>query len=628
MSHPPVSNPYRSRRIAELPSLAQAFQASLVNNPGDDANRASLRVRSAGWVARKRSFGALLFLELRDETGILQCVLERGGGAPAPAFEAAQGLKEESVVSVVGRLVERAAQRQNPDLPTGRWELVVEELSVLSRAAALPFAVHSQAPIPEAERLKYRFLDLRRRRVRELIELRCRVIARLRELMTERGFLEIQTPILTASSPEGARDFLVPSRLHPGKCYALPQAPQLFKQILMASGFERYFQIAPCFRDEDARRDRSPGEFYQFDIEMAFVTEEQVFATIEPVLLDVFERFGCFRLAQHVVPRLTYAQALEGYASDKPDLRNPLRFAEVTRWAVTCGFAPSSSRAFAANLPGARSRSRRSLLRAIGEPSEGCSVQLLYVGEPANGPLGRLAAGARAELCSLVEAGAEDAIAIVQVPAGDPRVWPELWRAEGPALRQRLGEVLNLIDSETYCLCWVTDYPMYEPDPETGGVRFSHNPFSMPRGGRAALADEPLSVLAHQYDIVCNGVELSSGAIRNHEPETLIEAFRIAGYERSEVERRFSGLLSAFRYGVPPHGGLAPGVDRLVMLLANVANIREITPFPLTQRGEDLLLGAPSAVDASAWSALGLSLRSIDAPGQLDADRYSAPGGK
>ena len=598
MAPPSVTNPYRSHRIAELPELA-------LQNPADVV---SVPVRIAGWVARKRSFGALLFLDLRDETGTLQCVLERG----APAFETALTLREESVVSVAGQLLERSADTQKPGVLTGRYELAVEALVVLSSAAPLPFVLHSEAPIPEADRLRYRFLDLRRQRVRELIELRCSVIARLRTLMSERGFLEIQTPILTASSPEGARDFLVPSRLHPGRCYALPQAPQLFKQILMASGFERYFQIAPCFRDEDARRDRSPGEFYQFDIEMAFVTQEQIFATIEPVLLDVFARFGRFRLAQTAVPRLTYAEAMEGYASDKPDLRNPLRFVEVSSWAAQHGVAPPGSRVFALRVPGGRDRSRRFFERMLGPPESGCRTELLLLGETVTGPLARLPEGVRAELCSHVHATLGDAVVVVcTAPSGDSAAWPESWLALGPLLRQRLAEALNLVDTESYHLCWVTDYPMYERDPETGGVRFNHNPFSMPRGGRAALLGDPLAVIAHQYDIVCNGVELSSGAIRNHEPETLFEAFRIAGYERAEVERRFSGLIAAFRHGVPPHGGLAPGVDRLVMLLANVANIREITAFPMTQQGEDLLLGAPSDVDASAWRVLGLTPPSI-----------------
>lgn len=612
MPHPFIPGPYRSHRIGELPSGARAFQQAAADNRGDvSINRAPFWVRVAGWLARKRSLGALLFLEVRDETGTLQCVLERGSAAAEATnvFEVAQELREESVISVVGQLVERSPETQRLDVPTGRWELLVETLAVLSHAAPLPFVVHSETPVAEPERLKHRFLDLRRRRARELIELRCGVIARLRSLMFERGFLEIQTPILTASSPEGARDFLVPSRLHPGKCYALPQAPQLFKQILMASGFERYFQIAPCFRDEDARRDRSPGEFYQFDIEMAFVTEEQIFASVEPVLLDVFERFGCFPVAQQTLPRLTYAEALEGYASDKPDLRNPLKFVDVTEWANAAGLAALPVRAFAVRVPSGRWRSRRALERAIGLLPEAFRVELLLLGDTVTGSLGRMPEGARTKLCASVQASAGDAIVVVclSVPPGASEAWPESWLAQGSALRQRLGEALELIDVETYHLCWVTDYPMYEPDPETGGVRFNHNPFSMPRGGRAALAQDPLSVIAHQYDLVCNGVELSSGALRNHEPETLIEAFAIAGYARSDVERRFSGLLSAFRYGVPPHGGLAPGVDRLVMLLANVPNIREITAFPMTQRGEDLLLGAPSSVDAAAWRVLGLS---------------------
>jgi len=594
MTHPSASSPYRSHRIAELPELASKNADNVLGAP----------MRLAGWVARKRSFGALLFLDLRDETGTLQCVLERGAGA----FEAALALREESVISVAGQLLERSADTQKPGASMGRYELAVESLEVLSSAAPLPFAVHSDATIPEADRLRYRFLDLRRRRVRELIELRCNVIARLRALMSERGFIEIQTPILTASSPEGARDFLVPSRLHPGRCYALPQAPQLFKQILMASGFERYFQIAPCFRDEDARRDRSPGEFYQFDIEMAFVTQEQIFATIEPVLLDVFARFGRFPVAHTAVPRLSYAEALEGYASDKPDLRNPLRFVEVTAWAVQHAVAPPARRAFALRIPGGRDRSRRFFERVLGPLPSGGRAELLLIGETVSGSLARLPDGPRSELCSRVHATLGDAVLVVCVgaPAGDS-AWPESWLALGPGLRQRLGEALNLIDTDSYHLCWVTDYPMYEPDPETGGVRFNHNPFSMPRGGRAALGGDPLAVIAHQYDIVCNGVELSSGAIRNHEPETLFEAFRIAGYERAEVERRFAGLIAAFRHGVPPHGGLAPGVDRLLMLLANVANIREITAFPMTQQGEDLLLGAPSYVDAAAWQVLGLA---------------------
>ena len=468
-------------------------------------------------------------------------------------------------------------------------------------AAELPFVVRDEAEIPEELRLRHRFLDLRRPRVRKNIELRSRVVARLRELLGQRGFLEVQTPILTASSPEGARDFLVPSRLQRGSFYALPQSPQLFKQLLMIGGFERYFQIAPCFRDEDARADRSPGEFYQLDLELAFVEQDDVFALIEPVLHTIFGEFGSFRAEPPPYPRISHRNALLRYGSDKPDLRNPLTFEDVTARLCAPGGAPVADPELlvrALLVPGGAERSRR-WFAALRELVRGHAAELSWLlpDKRAQGFLHAALEAVHGELALAAGATSKDAVLLLHAPLAA--------RAAGQ-LRTHVAAELGLANEAAYRFCWVVDFPMYERDPTTGAIVFSHNPFSMPQGGELALAGDPLAVTAYQYDIVCNGIELSSGALRNHRPELLLRAFEIAGYTAGDVEARFGGLLRALRCGAPPHGGLAPGLDRMLMLLANEPNLREVTPFPLTQSAQDLLLGAPSAVRPEQLAELGL----------------------
>jgi len=548
-------------------------------------------LRVAGFVHKKRELGGLVFVELRDASGIVQCLFERS----SDGFEQARGLTLESVVSIEGRVLARTAQARNAKLATGEVELSALSLVLLSAAEELPFVVHDEVDVPEELRLRYRFLDLRRKRMHANIELRSRVIARLRQLLGERGFLEIQTPILTASSPEGARDFLVPSRLQRGKFYALPQAPQLFKQLLMMGGFERYFQIAPCFRDEDARADRSPGEFYQLDIELAFVEQEQVFAVIEPVLHTVFTEFGRYPVAPLPFARMTYREALTRYGTDKPDLRNPLAFEDVTHAVpgnagVRAGEEPQCVRALA--VPQAATRSRR-WFAELRELVQKHGAELAW-SVPGKAPQGH----AHAQLQALASTSATACLWLFA--AQSSRAAHEL--------RARVGRDLGLIEESSYRFCWVVDFPMYERERTTGAIVFSHNPFSMPQGDEHALAGDPLEVLAYQYDVVCNGIELSSGALRNHRPELLLRAFEIAGVSAAEVGSRFGGLLRALRLGAPPHAGLAPGVDRILMLLSGEPNLREITPFPLTQSAQDLLLGAPSAARPEQLAELGLRL--------------------
>jgi aspartyl-tRNA synthetase len=552
-------------------------------------------VRLAGWAHRKRDHGNLLFVDLRDHYGITQCVLT----PESAAFADAERVRPESVISITGRVRARSDDTVNPTLATGQVEVAVDRLEVLSSADVLPIQVSGGQDYPEELRLRYRFLDLRREAPHRNIVLRSQVVASLRRRMTERGFLEVHTPILTSSSPEGARDYLVPSRVHPGKFYALPQAPQQFKQLLMVAGFDRYFQIAPCFRDEDARADRSPGEFYQLDVEMSFVEQDDVFAEIEPVLHDVFTEFSSRAVTAPPFPRIPYREALLHYGSDKPDLRNPIRIADVTPAFAGSGFAVFANavaegavvRAVPAPGAGTRSRSFFDKLVDFGKTLGLPGLAYVVLGDTPKGPIAKFLDAERvAAIGRVTGAAAGDAVFFVcDAAAKTPPICH--------ALRSRLGEELGLVEAGAYRFCWVTDYPFYERDPDTGKIEFSHNPFSMPQGGLEALnGKDPLDVLAHQYDIVCNGVELSSGAIRNHRPDVMLRAFEIAGYPPAEVEARFGGMLAAFRYGAPPHGGLAPGVDRIVMLLADEPNIREVLAFPLTQNAQDLLMAAPAPV--------------------------------
>ena len=569
-------------------------------------------VRLSGWIHRKRDHGGLLFIDLRDHYGLTQLVLS----PTSPGFAAAEKLRAESVIRIDGEVVARSADTVNPNLPTGEIEVRVQSLEVLSEAAELPLPVFGEPDYPEELRLRYRYLDLRREGMHHRIVLRSKVITSIRQRMIEQGFLEYQTPILTASSPEGARDYLVPSRLHPGKFYALPQAPQQFKQLLMVSGFDRYFQIAPCFRDEDARADRSPGEFYQLDVEMSFVTQEDVFAAIEPVLHGVFEECsGGKAVTPYPFPRLPYREAIQKYGSDKPDLRNPLvmqdvseqfrgggfglfaRMLEDTKNAIWAIPAPSGgSRAFCDRM--------NSWAQSEGQPGLG----YVFWREGEEGGAGPIARNLGAERTQAIreQLGLKVGDAAFFV-GGDPKAF---YKFAGLA-RTKVGTDLELVDENHFDFCWIVDFPMYEWSEEEKKVDFSHNPFSMPQGELEALNNnDPLEILAYQYDIVCNGVELCSGAIRNHRPDIMVRAFEIAGYSKEQVETDFAGMLNAFRYGAPPHGGLAPGIDRIVMLLAEQQNIREVIAFPLNQQGEDLLMNAPSPVSERQLKELHIRLHS------------------
>jgi aspartyl-tRNA synthetase len=567
-------------------------------------------VRLSGWVHRKRDHGGLLFLDLRDNFGLTQVVLHAGSSHLATA----EALRLESVVTVTGRVVARTASAVNPKLATGEIEVEADDLVVQSSADPLPLQVNSDADLAEETRLRYRFLDLRRDKVHRNVLLRSRVIASIRRRMLDLGFTEFQTPILTASSPEGARDYLVPSRIHPGTFYALPQAPQQFKQLLMVSGFDRYFQIAPCFRDEDSRADRSPGEFYQLDVEMSFVTQDDVFAALEPVLHGVFAEFRPEALVTSPpFPRIPYEEAMRRYGSDKPDLRNPLEISDATDVFRGSGFAVFATaiaerRAVvrAVRAPGAAAQPRsffdklNQWARDQGAPGLG---YIVLADGAARGPIAKFLDEARlAALRSATGAGDGDAVFFVSdVPDAATKL---AGRARG-----RIAEDLDVVEQNAFRFCWVTDFPMYERNEESGKIEFSHNPFSMPQGGLDALETrDPLTIKAYQYDIVCNGVELSSGAIRNHRPDIMYKAFAIAGYSREEVEARFGGMLSAFRYGAPPHGGSAPGIDRIVMMIAGESNIREVIAFPMNQQAEDLLMQAPAPVPPERLKELHIKL--------------------
>jgi aspartyl-tRNA synthetase len=556
-------------------------------------------VRLSGWIHRKRDHGGLLFIDLRDHYGLTQLVLHPG----TPGFDVVERLRAESVIRVDGEVIGRTPETVNANLPTGSIEVRVKGVEVLGEAQELPVPVFGEPDYPEELRLKYRFLDLRRETLHRNIMLRSGVINSIRRRMIDQGFFEFQTPILTASSPEGARDFLVPSRLHPGKFYALPQAPQQFKQLLMVSGFDRYFQIAPCFRDEDARADRSPGEFYQLDVEMSFVTQEDVFAAIEPVMHGVFEEFADGRpVTPYPFPRIAYKDAIQQYGSDKPDRRNPVLMQDVSEHFRGGGFGVFASildaspkhRVWAVPAPtgGNRAFCDRMNSWAQGEGQKGLGYIFWREGEEGGaGPIAKNIGPERTEaIRTQLGLNTGDAVFFV---AGNP---DEFYKFAGLA-RNKVGFDLNLVDQNRFEFCWVVDYPMYEWNEEEKRVDFSHNPFSMPQGELDALTSkDPLEILAYQYDIVCNGIELCSGAIRNHRPDIMLKAFEIAGYPAEVVEEKFGGMLNAFRYGAPPHGGLAPGVDRIVMLLAGAENIREVIAFPLNQQGMDLMMNAPSEV--------------------------------
>ena len=566
-------------------------------------------VRLSGWVHRKRDHGGLLFIDLRDNYGLTQLVFDPD---QADAFAIAERVRAESVLSVEGQVVARSAETVNSNLITGEIEIRVASVEVLSEAQELPLPVFGEPDYPEETRLTYRFLDLRRETLHRNIQMRSQIISSVRRRMTEAGFQEFQTPILTASSPEGARDFLVPSRMHPGQFYALPQAPQQFKQLIMVAGFDRYFQIAPCFRDEDARADRSPGEFYQLDVEMSFVEQEDVFNAIGPVLHGLFEEFAEGReVAPYPFPRIPFAEAIRKYGSDKPDLRNPIEMQDVTEAFRGSGFKVFANlieqnhqtEVWAIPAPGGGNRAfcdrMNSWAQGEGQPGlgyiffreEGDEVQ-------GAGPVAKNIGPERtAQIREQLGLGAGDAVFFV---AGIPS---KFYQFAGLA-RTRVGEELELIEQNVFRFCWIVDFPMFEWDEEEKKIDFSHNPFSMPNYPvdeflklDPSNTDEILGMTAFQYDIVCNGIELSSGAIRNHKPDVMYKAFEIAGYDKSVVENKFGGMLNAFKYGAPPHGGIAPGIDRIVMLLCGEENLREVTMFPMNQQAQDLLMQAPSAVD-------------------------------
>ncbi|ODA66451.1 Aspartate--tRNA ligase [Methyloligella halotolerans] len=564
-------------------------------------------VRLSGWVHRLRDHGGLLFIDLRDHYGLTQCVAD----PESPAFAQAEKLKAEWVVRIDGEVVAREAETVNPNLPTGQVEVRIKAIEVLSESAELPLPVFGEPDYPEETRLKYRFLDLRRETLHANIMKRQAIIWSIRNRMRDAGFFEFQTPILTASSPEGARDYLVPSRVHPGKFYALPQAPQQFKQLIMMGGFDRYFQIAPCFRDEDARADRSPGEFYQLDIEMSFATQDDVFEAVEPMLRGLFEEFGDGLPVTQKFPQIPYREAMRKYGTDKPDLRNPIEMEDVSEHFRGSGFkifagmleSDQNARVWAIPAKGGGSRAfcdrMNSWAQSEGQP--GLGYIFFRDGEGA-GPVAKNIGEERtAAIRDQLGLGDGDAVFFV---AGLPAEFADF---AGRA-RVKAGNDLELTEKEQFKFCWIVDFPMYELTDE-GEVDFSHNPFSMPQGGMEALENEdPLEIKAFQYDIVCNGVELSSGAIRNHKPEIMQKAFEIAGYSREELEKEFGGMLRALQYGAPPHGGIAPGVDRIVMLLCGEENLREVVMFPMNQQAEDLLMGAPSEVSPEQLKELNIKV--------------------
>tara|TARA_B100000963_G_scaffold265694_1_gene233916 strand:+ start:1970 stop:3739 length:1770 start_codon:yes stop_codon:yes gene_type:complete len=588
-------NKFRSHNCGEL---------SLKNN-GDI-------VHLSGWINKKRDHGGLLFIDLRDHYGLTQCVFDSN----IKNFEKIESLKLESVLKVIGKVVKRNEETINKNLPTGEVEILAEDFAVLNQSDQIPFQIAVDDDSPEEQRLKFRYLDLRRDKIHKNIILRSNVINRIREKMLSRNFLEIQTPILTASSPEGARDFLVPSRLNQGKFYALPQAPQIFKQLLMVSNFDKYFQIAPCFRDEDARADRSPGEFYQLDFEMAFAEQEDVLSEIEPVIREIFQEFSDKKVSNSPFERIPYQDSIKNYGTDKPDLRNPLLINDLTEFFVNSGFkifeenvkkgmvikgikAPNS-----ADKPRAWFDKLNNWARNLGQKGLG---YIICLNKEFKGPIAS----------NIKKENLEKIIEKIGLESGDSVFFISDKKEEATKfsslVRTELCNQLDLLDKNSFQFCWIVDYPMFEINQTTDKIDFSHNPFSMPQGGMDSLLNKnPLDILAWQFDIVCNGVELSSGAIRNHKTDIMIKAFEIAGYNYDDVIKKFGFLLNAFKFGAPPHGGSAPGIDRIVMLLSEEENLREVVAFPMNQQAQDLMLGSPSNITEKHLKELGLNLKKIE----------------
>jgi len=591
-----MTNKYRSHNCNQL-------------NDKDAGKSVSL----SGWLHRKRDHGNLLFIDLRDHFGLTQCVIENKN----KFFSILEKLRPESVLQIIGNVVKREKGTENLDLSTGKIEIEIESLKVLSEANDLPMPVFGEQDYPEDIRLKYRFLDLRREEMHKNIILRSKVISFIRSEMLELGFLEYQTPILTSSSPEGARDFLVPSRLNPGKFYALPQAPQQFKQLIMVSGFDKYFQIAPCFRDEDARADRSPGEFYQLDIEMSFVEQEDVFKVVEKLMVNLFKKFSKNKITNQNFPRISYEESMLKYATDKPDLRNPLIINDITnifnredvKFEIFKKLVKSGSKAKCIITKNTKDKPRSFFDNIDQWAKEQGASGLAYFTLEKNekifgkGPVGKFfSEDSLKEIMKICKAEVGDSLFLA---CGQKN---EIEKILSLA-RDKIAKDLNLIDENQFSFCWIVDYPMYELDEQTKKIKFSHNPFSMPQGDLDKLDfKNPLNIKAYQYDIVCNGVELSSGAIRNHIPDLMFKLFSVAGYDKKQVEEKFSGMINALSFGAPPHGGIAPGVDRIVMLLANEKNIREVTLFPMNQNAQDLMMKAPSEVGSKQLKEIGIKL--------------------